>query len=263
MNIKVKNFILILTSILIISFIYSCSTSQTVTEELDACGNKMTDAKKVQKALDIVEIQNVAGMHEYYHSCLMHGEEVEAIWAKKTPGLMWTNNTDKYVDEDFIKFYVDGAKGLDLTGMMAYHMLTTPVIVVAGDGKTAKAVWMSFGDVGGVMGGTPSGQWTQEKYGMDFVKEDGKWKIWHLRTYVDFYSDITGSWLDEKSNIAAPSAQSKDSGAGIKEEPGASFMTVKPTEKGNYYEGYHLKRKPAFNPKPPESYCTWKDTYAY
>jgi hypothetical protein len=262
MKIKVSSCAGLLMSLLITGFMFSSASAWTVAEDT-ACGKKMTDSQKIQRLLDIAEIQNVAGMHEYYHNCLMHGQEVEAIWAKKTPGLMWTNNTDKYIDEDFKKFYVDGAKNLDLTGMMAYHMLTTPVIVVAGDGKTAKAVWMSFGDVGGSMGGKASGQWTQEKYGMDFVKEDGKWKIWHLRTYVDFYSDINGSWLDEKSNIAAPSAQSKDSGAGIKEEPGASFMTTKPTEKGNYYEGYNLKRKPQFNPVPPQPYCTWKDTTAY
>jgi len=81
--------------------------------------------------------------------------------------------------------------------------------------------------------------------------------------FINPFRNITGSWLDEKSNIAAPSALSTDSGAGIKEEPGVTFMAVKPTEKGNYYEGYYLKRKPAYIPKPPEPYCIWKDTYAY
>jgi hypothetical protein len=265
MKTKVNLWIILFASLIMSGLMFSSALAWTVAEDVDACGKKMTDARKVQRALDIAEIQNVASMHEYYHNVLAHGQEVEAIWAKKTPDLMWTNNNDKYIGADFIKFYVDVAKAMskDLSGMLAYHMLTTPVIVVAGDGKTAKAVWMSFGEISGNMGGKGTAMWTQEKYGMDFVKEDGKWKIWHLRTYVDFYSDTKGSWLDEKSNLNASSNESKDSGAAVKEEPGVNFDMAKPTEKGNYYTGYTLKTVPAFNPKPPESYCTWKDTYAY
>ena len=235
-----------------------------------ACGKPRTLEQKVQRSLDIQEVQNVASMHEYYHNAWAHGDEIRNIWAQKTPGVTWTNNTDKYIGMASLKkFYVDNAKTLPTVGVLAYHMLTTPVIEIAGDGKTAKAVWMSFGEVSGPMGGKGAAAWTQEKYGMDFVKEDGKWKIWHLRTYVDFYSPTDKTWLEPMGNMNAPpppATPPKEGGkleAGVKEEPGANFQMVTPDEKGNFYEGYTMKRVPKLEPKPPEPYCTFSETTSY
>lgn len=227
-----------------------------------ACGKPMTEAQKVQRLLDIHEIKNVASLHEYYHTALMHAEELRDIWSKRDD-ITWTNNTDKYIGQASMKrFYVDGLPK-DRAGAMWYHMLTTPVIEVAGDGRTAKGIWMSFGSVSGAMFNQPPGaQWTQEKYGMDFIKEDGHWKIWRLRTYVDFYTSIDKNWLDPKQNLAAPQEQAA-TGTGVRAEPGVSFDDMKPDERGNYYEGYHLKRQPALEPKLPVPYCTFKDTFPY
>jgi hypothetical protein len=55
------------------------------------------------------------------------------------------------------------------------NALTTPVIEVAGDGETARAAWICPG----MEGMTPV--WV--KYGCDFKKQDGEWKIWHLHVY--------------------------------------------------------------------------------
>lgn len=227
-----------------------------------ACGKPMTEAQKVQRLLDIHEIKNVASLHEYYHTALMHSEELRDVWSKRDD-IVWTNNTDKYIGQASMKrFYVDGMPK-DRAGAMWYHMLTTPVIEVAGDGKTAKGIWMSFGNVSGAMFNQPAAaQWTQEKYGIDFVKEGGRWKIWHLRTYVDFYTAIDKNWLDPKHNLAAPQEQAA-AGAGVKAEPGVSFEGMTPDERGNYYEGYHLKRQPKLEPRLPEPYCTFKDTFSY
>jgi hypothetical protein len=101
---------------------------------------------------------------------------------------------------------------------------------------------------------------------MDFIKEDGDWKIWHLRTCVEFYSPTNGSWIDAGSNLDAPKntgqagAGTPPSGgkleAGVKEEPGRKFTDLAaPTEKGNHYEGYTLTREPVFDPKPPAKFC--------
>ena len=252
-----------------------------------ACGKPMTSEQNIQRALDILEIQNVTSLHEYYHNALMHCEELRDIWARKTPGIMWTNNTDKYIGEKSVyKFYCDGVKNMPTIGALWYHMLTTPVVEVSGDGKTAKAIYMSFGNVSGAMGSDPKGaaQWTQEKYGFDMVKEDGRWKIWHLRTYVDFYSPFEKSWLEPGANIAAPtSGPPQGAGAppaggpppgaeagekpkleaGIKEEPGVSFAMAEPDEKGNYYEGYHIKKVPKLEHDLPTPYCTFSEVKPY
>jgi hypothetical protein len=236
----------------------------------DACGQVMTTDMKVQKALDIAAVQNVASQHEYYHSALDHAGELEHVWAHQTPGISWTNNTDKYVGEASMKrFLIDGLPK-DKTGLLWVHLLTTPVIEIAADGKTAKGVWISVGSVTGGMGDKPKSQWeaqwTDEKYGMDFVKENGQWKIWHLRTFVDYYSPVKGSWL--KDNIAAPKAQSSEKSksgklqAGVKEEPGAKF-DMTPDERGTYYLGYSVDTVPVMDPKPPVPYCHFADTTSF
>jgi len=257
----------------------------------DACGKPMTAEKIAQRSLDMLEIQNAAGAHEYYHSAFKHKEEIEDVWSKRDD-IAWQNNNDFYKNRKSVwAFYAEGIKQANPLGALWYHMLTTPIIEVAGDGQTAKAIWMSFGNVSGAGGGGGGAmsQWTEEKYGMDFIKEDGVWKIWHLRTYVEFYSPFTKSWTE--SNLAAPkgSANEQQMGGGpppgaqggppqgagappqgqgtsatVKQEPGASFQMAKPDENGNFYEGYHPERTaPAFDPVPPKPYCTWKDTKGY
>jgi hypothetical protein len=299
---RVRGLVILLTTLYVTCFIYSSAFAANlgiaqVAEETNACGTKMTADMKAQRALDIAEIINIAGMHEYYHSALMHKDELENVWSKRDD-ISWKNNNDYYANKtDVYKFYADGCpQGEQKRGSLWYHMLATPVVVVAGDGQTAQAVWQSFGNVSG----TNMLQWTEEKYAMDFIKEDGKWKIWHLRTYVEFYTNADSSntrlWVSQNlaapegsSNASqmggsgappsggqggapgappggqggAPTVVSKDDGATIKVEPGVSFENMKPTEKGNYYEGYSEKYMPIFKPVPPSPYCSWKNTRDY
>jgi hypothetical protein len=245
-------------------------------QDKDACGNPMTPAKVAQSSKDYQDIQNVASAHEYYHNAWEHRAEMENAWSKRDD-VTWKNNTDFYKGrKDLLRFYVTNAETLPKTGGLAYHMLTTPMIVVSGDGKTAKGIFMSFGNIAGAMKGKTMADWTEEKYGIDFIKEDGKWKIWHLRTYVEYYFALKGDFTNPDENEAAPESaktkvgtspaggsQESNSGATIKEEPGSTFDLAKPTEKGNYYEGYYPGREMPFNPTIPKDYCHWDDSMAY
>lgn len=259
-----------------------------------ACGKPMTEAQKTQRLLDIAEIANVASSHEYYHSAWMHKEEVENSWSKRED-VSWTNNVDRYSNrKSFWAFYVENLKSFPTKGTLAYHMLTTPIIEVAGDGQTAKAIFMSFGNVAGPgMGGGPAqAQWTEEKYGMDFIKENGRWKIWHLRTYVEYYANVGGSFANAKDNQAAletialkegktvdmsgpppapPGADGKGAPAGganqgatvQREATGATFAMAKPDEKKLFYPGYTTDRDPQYNPQIPQPYCRFSEVTAY
>jgi len=40
---------------------------------------QMSLEEKIQRAFDYQEIQNVASLHEYYHTAVMHKEEYENI----------------------------------------------------------------------------------------------------------------------------------------------------------------------------------------
>ena len=222
--------------------------------------------EKVQYTMDHQQVQNVASMHEYYHSALMHKEEYENIWSKKRDDITWTNNSGKFPNrKTFYKFYVEdllAGKKMWLealhklrpdieikpknyaAGLIWVHTLTTPVIQIAGDGKTAKGIWMSWGFV---TNPTPDGwgsNWAYEKYGMDFVKEDGEWKIWHLHTFVDFYCPVNKLWTDPASKHEEPP-----------KDPNIEY--------GEYYIGYGASTVPKMEPKPPVPYYTFSETFSY
>lgn len=187
--------------------------------------------KAAQRALDRVEVENVISKHEYYHSALNHMEEFLDIWVNEDPWMetmSWTNNTQKMVGACNVWAFmvpdlvsnISNSLGSAMsnddrdtitesedwygTGMFWYHMLMTPMIVVADDGQTARACFQSFGTVTDPMGDLCA-QWTCESYGFDCAKmSTGEWRIWHLHTYVYFYVDTTSTWAYTSASSAAP-----------------------------------------------------------
>ena len=239
---------------------------------------QLTLEEKVQRALDYQEVQNVASLHEYYHAVFWHKEEYENIWAKKAEDISWTNNSEKYEGrESFKRFYVDAAEfmkkmGLEAihkmrpeievkpenygTGLLTCHTLTTPVIQIAGDGKTAKGIWMSWGHLTSPGEGKMERTWAYEKYGIDFIKEDGEWKIWHLHTYVDFYSPVDGDWTNPATNMASNKERSDAA-------PSEDRGPFRPDKRGVFYIGYSPTTIPKMEPKPPVPYYTFSETFSY
>jgi hypothetical protein len=75
--------------------------------------------------------------------------------------------------------------------------------------------------------------------------------------------------MDSSANLAAPAPPPLPAAPGakleatIKEEPGASFEMAEPDEKGNYYEGYSIKRVPTLAPALPQPYCSFSETTPY
>jgi hypothetical protein len=81
-------------------------------------------------------------------------------------------------------------------GVMFDHHLTTPIIEVAGDGKTAKAIWFSPGTETKPRDGKLTAHWCFGKYAIDFVKEDGLWRVWHFKWFRNFITPFNISWVD-------------------------------------------------------------------
>jgi hypothetical protein len=69
------------------------------------------------------------------------------------------------------------------------HPVSTPNIVVAGDGKTAKATFTSLG--------FERGGWCYGKYANSYIKEDGQWYLWHQKWLRGFSANYYKSPEDE------------------------------------------------------------------
>ena len=137
--------------------------------------------RQLTRANDYIAIQNLASEYQYYHQPKTMGKTMD-LFAQKTPGV--SVGISAGVDEgiDRVRAFWGKESVVPIEGVMLEHQLTTPMIEVSEDGQTAKGVWMSPGHetVPGLLDG---GHWVWGRYAADFVKEDGKWKIWHLWFY--------------------------------------------------------------------------------
>jgi len=268
-----------------------------------------------ERALDAVRVQNVMSEHEYYHAAGFNLEEVDALWVSPTgeyaktacffsPGWVMQgvatvrknygegHQSDKEKAFEELKKVYPALAGLDaktaaIGGEFAMHTSTTPVIEVAGDGKTAKGIWYSPG-----LGLTPhvSGDSVQvgsiffwEKYAADFVKENGQWKIWHLGMYYDFTPSFPESMTQQLNKGTAPAQAGGPGGPGGGAPPqggGAppqaqsnkekgETMTAEDIAKGGMlqnpykYPSWSPDRKNVITPKFPEPYYTFSETFSY
>lgn len=190
--------------------------------ELSSSGVTAEDLQRVEKlaqrALDVQEVQNVWSMHAYYDAAGKNREQIRDIWAQHQPDVAFIQATEMRIGLDnIIAYYCDkwdetrktrlqairkkfpdipDDPKYDLAGWMKMHTNCTPNIQIAGDGKTAKGSWESPGFITEFMGGDFMAAWIWERYFVDFIKEDGKWKIWHANLLVQFMTPYERSWVE-------------------------------------------------------------------
>ena len=87
-------------------------------------------------------------------------------------------------------------------GCFKMHHLCTPVVEVAGDGQTARGMWLSMGmealkreDLGEEYP-DPLSIWAFGTWCMEFVRENGVWKIWHLQIFDEIQTMYEKSWSE-------------------------------------------------------------------
>jgi hypothetical protein len=171
--------------------------------------------KLAQRALDVQEIQNVMSRHTFLDASDQTRRQVDEVWEHKASDVCSVHNQVRDIGlksiygvadmhermrEDHIdkihKMFPDIPKGnQELVGWMKMHALCTPYIVVAGDGKTAKGTWESPGFATMITDGKIQPLWMWERFAADFIKEDGKWKIWHFNALGQFSTNYDKSWV--------------------------------------------------------------------
>jgi len=231
----------------------------------------------LSKVRDVHEIQNVMSLHEYYHAACMHEQEMDAIWAQRASGIAFEEAllNGRYVGLEAVRaYYVDFFKGFfreELAkvreifphlkdnpeterafGVQILHTLTTPVIEVAGDRQTAKGIWLSPGHITAPVNGKLQAFWHWDRYAVDFTKEDGAWKIWHLWVGKDFSTPYERSWV-ETALDQAPAIR-LDTVPGF---PKPNAPSLRP------YDGYDPFRVAQLVPSLPVPYETFSDTFSY
>lgn len=226
---------------------------------------------EIQRARAYGEIQNVIAAHTYCYEAQEQVYEFENFWSKRDDiAYSGSNGRKAAMDyyaasnaaarkaklEHMSKLFPDKVKNTDEyegVGDMVIHLLTTPYIVVAGDCKTAQGLWY----VPSVNceideNGEPCVNTIWEKCFVDFIYEDGAWKIWHFTQWVQFAGALDKSLVDGSfqhkrffsSGQPAP-------------EPGEMEMMK---DSDSLDQTYSTTRVAKFRPEMPKPYETWDES---
>jgi len=194
---------------------------------IQGCLNQDPNRAAVQRLSDLHQIQNIMSRHAWYYSSGQHARELNELFAMNEPDVSWGNGREWWVGRELLtnyyvtyfdefrlrdlKEFAASHPEVDVTpenlgaGSSMFHTNSTPVIEVAEDGKTAKGIWYSIGQVTQTPGGkqTPVHMW--ERYGVDFINIDGEWKIWHFLVITDWAAGPGESWAaDQQKNPFGP-----------------------------------------------------------
>lgn len=86
-------------------------------------------------------------------------------------------------------------------GEMLDLQLTTPMIEVAEDLKTAKCVWWCPGAGAEAEEGEPEALWVWGQIAVDFICISDVWKIWHLHYFRLIRCSYEKGWVEDVSRI--------------------------------------------------------------
>ncbi|MCL8017257.1 nuclear transport factor 2 family protein [Streptomyces sp. AS02] len=222
-----------------------------MSNEIDALRRRLERLEAVQ------EIQNLMGRRAFLHSAGMNDREFEECWSTRDDICFEAEDWGVWDGrEAIIAAYVkENPFPSDTVGLMIEHCLTTQVIEVAEDGQTAKGVWISPGHETFpiVPGEPPKPHWSWGRYSVDFVKEDGQWRVWHLHVLTTFRTPYDRSWVDAALNRPEY----------FPEEGATMEGMTPPTRPVTFNQPYHPDKAPAYQPVPPRRYRDWSETTSY
>lgn len=138
-------------------------------------------------------------------------------------------------------------------GQLGVKPADTFVIEIAGDGQTAKGIWSLHGTYADVTPSGPVSYWDWGYYCVDFILEDGQWKIWHMQNLNDINNPTGGDWAAEPLSFPADPhfAPLKD------------FQFPAPNVPAVLREAYYPGRPFTESPPLPEPYETFAETFSY
>jgi hypothetical protein len=146
--------------------------------------------------------ENVHAWHAILHAAGHTSEEIATFWAKYRDDIYWGYNmAGMYGRDEVMTNWAGGLEGgaynlypvfnemypetrdMDPLPLSEYslHAIGTPIVEVGNDLKTARALYYSTGMLYRRISsnGKQMAVWMLERYGEDYVREDGFWKILH------------------------------------------------------------------------------------
>ncbi|GLY81994.1 nuclear transport factor 2 family protein [Actinoallomurus iriomotensis] len=253
-------------------------TTQALEQRLAELEERLAAAESAAtRAGDRGEVENVFSRYMYYHNAFEDERIVDELWARRgTEGVRSQYNDDGvYTDWDTIMAYHKGRP--HPVGKLILHYTTTPVIEVSADGTTAKGLWIMMGLESGltepaeaehipefffakqdVDGHKVWAHWVWCKYGVDFLKQDGQWRIWKFRCFEVARAPFDENWIafaaHQRADYEAKLAYFGEDGKPVF-LPAVNGPTVTPSS------AYSIHSSQQLFPAPPQPYSEFEDTF--
>ena len=216
--------------------------------------HEYSDDELIRRVTDIEEVKKLANKRVYYMINEWREKELDELWVSEsehTKTASFGKNTGYYVGLDSIrKWYTAGQGGV---GTLYQHPISTGLVELAGDGKTAKGLWYSIGNEAMAQAdGTARVQWMLGKVAADFIREEDGWKIWHLV----ISTDVDCQAGHDYGEYPVYEDWSADSTNPVRREfgrPTVEMLTHDVTF--NWWDNYP--------PMPPRNYKTFTDDISY
>ena len=183
---------------------------------------KYTEDEMIQRIWAVEEVKKLISRRSYYIANGLRKEELDELWVN-APELRATasfgGNWGFYVGmKEIERWYVsecmdrlrrEGENGEEfMTGYSSFRPVTTPLVKVAGDRRTARGLFYSIGEESWNTREGAKGYWFNEKIAVDCVNENGSWHIWHMVIANDFTTPCGRAlssielYPEEKDNIS-------------------------------------------------------------
>lgn len=209
-------------------------------EELEAEVKSLKEqVEQGQYAKNYLEIWKLQSMyaHLYY---IGQRSKVPMLFAQKTPGVsMEIEDSGVYEGIESVNRFWNTVFSADRinAGNLAIHMTVNPIIEINKNMTKARGIWHSHGYCSFVNGENYKQFLCLGKYDMEYIKEDGEWKILKFAYRQAFMCPYEKGWVEEP--VAASIAGSP---------------LNKPDKRVTYYMPYSRYRINIMEPGPPEPY---------
>ena len=231
--------------------------------------DKFTPEQQLARVWDVEAVKTLMYKRMYMQTADLRKDELATIWVSDPANqatASYGSNWGYYVGMDAIRGYYLDAHNAELAaqqqkngaaeanlGNMYIHPLSTGLVELAQDGRTAKGLWYSFGHESKALAdGTSDVRWMLGKIAADFIKEADGWKLWHLIVSTDVDCQAGHDWAEYPVYVN----WGADSDNPVRKEfgtPTIEMMTHDVTF--NWWDDY-----PGM---PPKDYKTFSDSISY
>jgi hypothetical protein len=170
----------------------ACSPSKDPQQDTGVTNEQLQAlVTRVQTLEDVNAIQKLQA--NYVHSLFTQRyESIPALYAQNNPDVSVEFSDSGMFKgiESVTRLYTAFAQTREIPGFFILHMAVDPYIEIADDGQSARSHWLSPG-----ASNSPSASsWIWGPYYVDYVKENGAWKILHSNLAPLFRNPYQYSW---------------------------------------------------------------------